>query len=147
MPAMKPAFLMITAEGTNRGDDPVHLLEGHTVHGPVQHIKVGSDLFVVQIVDLIVGLIKKRQDGITIPKVWRMRLYLLFQFLDIWIHGHTPPKSLWYVSLESRKLQVLSLPIVYKTFKILRQHPGKYSVERCYNDRGAMHRSTIFLGG
>ena len=63
------------------------------------------------------------------------------------LHERGISKSLWYVSLESWKMQVPSPQIVYKTFKNLRQYPGKYSVERCYNYRGAMHCSTIFLGG
>ena len=59
---------MLPAEGAEGIDDPVHVLQGHAVHGLVQVIKICLDLFVVGGAALVVALIQHIQNGITVAK-------------------------------------------------------------------------------
>ena len=129
---------MITAQGTNRVDDPVHLPQFHAVHGLVQGIEVFLDLFVVHFVDLVVGLVQKSQNGVTIPEVQRVFLYLLFQLLDIWIHGHTPPKVCGMLAWNPQNCKPFLCQLFIKGSKFLDSIPGNIllsavtiTVERC----------------
>jgi len=58
--------LMIPAELADRVDDPIHLLQGHAVHLPVEFVEVFLDLFIVVGVVLVVALVEHGQNRLTV---------------------------------------------------------------------------------
>ena len=101
----KSSALMIPAEGTDRVNDPIHILQFHAVHGLVQGIEVGLYLPVVHRIHLGVGFVKKGQDRITAAEVWRIVCQAGFELVEIGFHGNT-----------YRKIWVL-LPLRCRSFK------------------------------
>lgn len=74
---------MVTAESTHGINEPVHVLQGHPVHGFVEGVEVRLGLGIVQVVDLAVGFVEKRQDGIAVAEVWWILRNVGFEFLEI----------------------------------------------------------------
>ena len=60
---------MIPTQLTDGINDSVYLLQGHTVHLPVQLVKVFFDLFVVVRVVLVVALVEQGQNRLAIAEV------------------------------------------------------------------------------
>ena len=54
----KASLFMVTAEGTDRVDDLVHFLQRHSVHLPVQFVKVFLDLLIIVGIVLVVALVE-----------------------------------------------------------------------------------------
>ena len=50
---------MIPAEGTDRIDNPIHFLHGHSVQQSIQLTEIRFDLFIVYTVQLAVSLLEQ----------------------------------------------------------------------------------------
>ena len=61
-----PFHFVVTAEGADRVDDPIHLLQGHAVHSLAQHLEVRADLFVVVGVVRVVAFVEHGQNGVCV---------------------------------------------------------------------------------
>ena len=99
----KTGLFVITAEGADWIDDPIHILQFHAVHGLVQGIKVGLDLSVVHRIHLSVGFVKKGQNRIAAAKVWRIVCQAGFELVEIGFHGNTS-RSIWVMLTLNLKL-------------------------------------------
>lgn len=71
-PLYEPSPFVVTAEGADRVDDPVHLAQLHAVHPLVQFVEVRLDLGTVHGVDFVVGFIEQSQGGRTVAEVGRI---------------------------------------------------------------------------
>ena len=77
------SLLMIPAELTDRVDDPIHLLERHSIHLLVEFIEVCANLLIIIGIVFIVALVEHGQDRISVTEVWRIFCDVGSQFLKI----------------------------------------------------------------
>ena len=103
---------MIPTERTDRIQDSIHLLQCHTVHGLVQCAEVRLDPGVIQSVDLAVGFVQKRQDGVGVTKAGRIVCDMFSQCVDVFFHKHHL-QSVGDVNSLCRKFQVSILPNLF----------------------------------
>ena len=124
--------LVVTAEGTERIQDGIHLPEGHAVHGLVEGMEVRLGLCVVHVVDLVVGFVETSQDGITVAEVWRILCDKGSQLLKVVFHiSHL--QSVGDSNSGRRSNQVARIAKNFLTAHSLRHQPGKYCVPVWYN--------------
>ena len=99
----KSSPLVIPAEGADRVNDPIHILQLHAVHGLVQGIEVCLDLGILHGIHLGVGFVKKRQDRIATAEVRRIFCQAGFELVEIGFHGNTS-RSIWVMLTLNLKL-------------------------------------------
>ena len=63
---------VIPAECTQGINDSVHLLQGHPVHSRIEGVEVSLNLCIIHVLNLAVGFIKQRQNGIAVAKIRRI---------------------------------------------------------------------------
>ena len=97
---------MIPAQLTDGINDSVYLLQGHTVHLPVELVEVFLDLLIIVRVVLVVALVEQGQNRLAIAVVGWVLLDVGFQGFKELFHDITFLLDLGDVNSTERRFQV-----------------------------------------
>ena len=85
----KAGAFVVTAEGADRVNDPIYLLQGQAVHSLVQRLEVRPDLFVVVGIVLVVAFVEHGQHGLGIAVAGWVLLDVGFEGFQYCFHDIT----------------------------------------------------------
>ena len=94
----KSCLLVISAKGTNRIDDPIHLFQGPAVHALVEFFEVGFDLLVLEAAMFVIGIVQNFQDAFGVVGEPGLQIVqVLSEGLHKFSHLHHPLDKLFSV--------------------------------------------------
>lgn len=79
---------MISAERTDRVDNPVHFSQGHSVQQTIQLSEIRFDLVIVYAVCIAISFIEKRQDRFAVSKIQLAGRHIGFQCPEVFLLGY-----------------------------------------------------------